>query len=76
MMGEVRIASLNVNGARDRNKRGVVFETIRQNKLDIFFAQETHSDSSNAADWAREFNGLSILSHGTTNSGGGRSFVL
>lgn len=70
MMGEVRVASLNVNGARERSKRFAVFETIRQNKFDVFFMQETHSDTSNVADWAQGFDGLSILSHGTSNSGG------
>lgn len=70
MMSEVRVASLNVNGARERIKRAAVFETIRQNKFDVFFAQETHSDMSNASDWVQEFDGLSILSHGTSNSAG------
>lgn len=52
MTGEVRVASLNVNGARERSKRASVFETIRQNKFDVLYVQEMHSDISNATDWA------------------------
>ena len=70
IMIEVRTASLNLNGARERSKRAAVFESIRQNRVDVLLAQETHTDTSNAADWAQEFDGLSILSHNTSNSGG------
>lgn len=34
------------------------------------FLQETHSDVSNTADWFKEFDGLTILSHCTSLSGG------
>ena len=70
IMGEIRVASLNINGAREQKKRAVLFETIKQKKFDIVFVQETHSDALNAVDWAREFDGLSVLSHNTSNSGG------
>jgi len=63
IMGEIRVASLNINGAREQKKRAVLFETIKQKKFDIVFVQETHSDALNAVDWAREFDGLSVLSH-------------
>ncbi len=32
--------------------------------------QETHSDLKNAADWAGEWEGVSVLSHNTSLSGG------
>ncbi|KAL2076997.1 hypothetical protein ACEWY4_027414 [Coilia grayii] len=70
IMGEIRVGSLNVNGARERSKRAVLFDAIRHNRLDVVFLQETHSDSRNTADWAREFDGLSLLSHNLSNSGG------
>lgn len=69
-MGEFKIASLNLNGARDGMKRALLFETIKEKSIDVLFAQETHSDVNNAADWAKEFGGLSILSHKTNTSGG------
>lgn len=70
LMGVIRLASLNINGARESRKRVRLFETMTQKNLDILFLQETHSDSSNASDWASEFDGLSILSHSTSMSGG------
>lgn len=38
-------------------------------KKDVLFVQETHSDVSNAAKWAVEFDGLAILSHSPSFSG-------
>jgi len=69
-MGEVSVASVNVNGARDVKKRVMLFEMSKQKKIDIMFLQETHSDSKNATDWEREWDGISILSHNTPSSGG------
>ena len=43
-------ASLNLNGAIERSKIAVVFESIRHNRFDVLFVQETHTDTSNAAD--------------------------
>jgi len=61
-MGEVSVASANVNGARGVKKRVMLFEMSKQKKVDIMFLQETHSDSKNATDWERELDGISILS--------------
>ncbi len=43
---------------------------VKQKKVDVLFVQETHSDELNACDWAREFDGMSILSHLSSTSGG------
>ncbi len=69
-MIEVCIASLNVNGARNGKKRADLFEVIKLKKIDVIFIQETHSDVKNAADWMQEWDGISVLSHNTTLSGG------
>lgn len=69
-MGEVSVASVNVNGARDVKKRVMLYEISKQKKTDVLFLQETHSDSKNAAEWEREWDGISILSHHTAISGG------
>ena len=69
-MSEIRIASLNMNGARDRSKRAQLFELAKQKRFDVALLQETHSDAGNAADWAVEWDGLSLLSHNTSISGG------
>lgn len=52
-MGDICIASLNVNGARDSIKRTEIYETMSQKQLDVLLLQETHSDITNAADWTK-----------------------
>lgn len=52
-MSEVRLATLNVNGARDIKKRGMLNELMKQKNLDILLLQETHSGGGNAADWEK-----------------------
>lgn len=69
-MGEIHFASLNVNGARDFKKRAQVFELMKYKKIDVLFLQETHTDVSNAVDCVKGFDGLVILSHHTSLSGG------
>lgn len=69
-MSEVHLATLNVNGARDIRKRAMLNEVMKQKNLDVILLQETHSDVKNAADWAREFEGTSVLSHHTSTSAG------
>ncbi len=69
-MSDIRIASLNVNGARDRIKRTVIYETMKHKQIDIFLLQETHSDITNAFEWEKEFKGLPFLSHKSSLSGG------
>lgn len=69
-MSEVNIATLNVNGAREMKKRAEIFEVVKQRRIDVVMLQETHSDLKNAADWAGEWGGVSVLSHKTSLSGG------
>lgn len=56
------IASLNMNGARDRSKRVRLFELSKQKHMDVVLLQETHSDAGNDVEW----DGLSLLSHNTS----------
>ncbi len=69
-MCHVNAATLNLNGARDMHKRAKLFEVIHQKKIDVTLLQETHTDLNNAADWAVEWNGIAVLSHNTSLSGG------
>ncbi len=50
----------------EERKRFKLYELIKIKKIDILFAQETHSDALNETDWASEFDGLSICSHNTS----------
>lgn len=70
LMANIRIASLNVNGARDDVKRMQVYEIMKQKQLDVLLLQETHSDDKNVTDWIKEWNGHIFLSHKTSRSGG------
>ncbi len=67
---ELKIGSLNLNGARDENKRASFYRLCSLKKLDIIFVQETHSAADNDVDWKREWEGDAFLSHKTSNSCG------
>ncbi len=69
-MDVFKVGSLNVNGARETQKRALVFEMAKMKHIDVLFLQETHSDAGIEADWSREWEGEVILSHNTTLSGG------
>lgn len=79
-MADIRVATLNINGGRDSRKRAHVYETMKLKVADVIFLQETHSDAKNATDWAKEWDGLTFLSHNTSDSAGvallfSRSFI-
>ena len=69
-MDNFRVGSLNVNGAREQRKRASIYEMAKMKHIDVFYVQETHSDSTNEADWRREWEGEVILRHNTSLSGG------
>lgn len=62
-MDGLRVASLNMNGGRDRKKRAVTKELFQQKKLDVILLQETHSDSDNETEWALWTDVSCVLSH-------------
>lgn len=66
----LRFLTLNVRGVRDPTKRRTVFNYLRDNKIDIAFLQETHSESSNYRFWRAEWGAELFLSHGTNASCG------
>lgn len=68
-MQGLRVASLNMNGGRDAQKRALT-EVIKQKRLHVVFLQETHSDSVNEIDWGLWWGGQLVLSHGTNFSAG------
>lgn len=65
------MGSLNINGARDVQKRMLLYELIKQKNIDVMYVQETHSDCRNAIDWKREWEGEVLLTHMSSNRGGG-----
>lgn len=64
----IRVSSLNVNGARNREKWGLLTEFLKLKESHVTFLQETHSDESNEADWGLCWEGSYSLSHGTNLS--------
>ena len=70
IMGDFRVASLNINGARYAMKRAQFQILSRIKRLDVVLLQETHSDAKNATDWALEWEGIAVLSHNSNASGG------
>lgn len=60
-MGEIHIASLNVNEARDVREKMEIYKLIWQKNLTVLFMQETHSDHKNPVEWFKEWNSLPFL---------------
>ncbi len=69
-MSKIGLGTLNLNGARDSKKRAMLYDLIKQRKIDVMLVQETHSDVFNENDWLMEWDGLVVLSHKNHCSGG------
>ncbi len=69
-MCEVKLGSLNINGAREEAKRAALFNLFKVRQLNVVFLQETHSTVDNEVDWKKEWDGEVCLSHKSNNSGG------
>lgn len=69
-MERLQIGSLNINGGRDRDKRGMVAELSRSKNIDVLLLQETHSSADNEVDWETGWAGQVFLNHGTSLSAG------
>ena len=69
-MAQLLIKSQNVRGLVDDRKRREVFFKLNKSKYNVFFLQETHSDSQCEQQWHSEFGGDIIFSHGTRASRG------
>ena len=66
-----QIASLNVNGLRDKSKRLKLFHFFETKLYDIIFLQETHCSNQNESlVWSRQWNGKSIWNNGSSQSKG------
>lgn len=68
-MSNLRLGSLNINGARDYRKIAMRFELIRQKSIDVMLIQESHSDVKNESEWMMEWEGEVIMSHKTYSGG-------
>ena len=66
----ITIATLNVNGLRNSQKREMVFDYLQRRKISVTFLQETHSEEKDEILWSRQWKGKLIFSHGNTSSRG------
>ena len=65
-MAAFSIATLNVDGIRDDQKRDLIIEYLRSLKCDFYLLQETHVQTEDIEMWSTEWGGR----------GGGRSVLL
>ena len=68
--GKIKIASLNVRGLQDNQKRRQVFDLWNSDGHDIVFAQECHNTKKDIKVWQTEWNGRILASHGESNAHG------
>ena len=61
-MSKLEIASLNVRGLQDNNKRKRIFQTLRNSKFDIILLQETHSTDEDVVLWEKDWTGRAFFS--------------
>ena len=64
------IASLNVDGIRDDDKRARIFEYLKSLKYDFFLLQETHIQTEDIEAWSTEWGGPCFWSPGSNKSRG------
>lgn len=69
-MCDIKLSTLNINGAREDVKRASLYSLFKAKKLNVIFLQETHSTVDNEIAWKKEWDGEIFLSHKSNNSGG------
>ena len=71
MSCQVKIATFNTNGLRNKTKRLAVFEWPNKKINSIIFLQETHSSLETETEWKQDMRNFDLyFSHGTTSSRG------
>ena len=60
-MSKLEIASLNVRGLQDNNKRKRIFQTFRNSKFDIILLQETYSTDEDFVLWKKRVDGSRLF---------------
>ena len=69
-MSVFKFLSLNVRGLRNREKRRSLFAYLKSQKANVYFLQETFSNSRDEKVWAAEWGGQIFYSHGSEHSNG------
>lgn len=69
-MSVFNFLSLNVRGLRNREKRRSIFAHLKNQKPNVYFLQETFSNSRDEKVWAAEWGGQIFYLHGSDHSKG------
>ena len=69
-MSGFKFLSLNVRGLRNREKGRSIFAYLKNHKANVYFLQETFSNSRDEKVWAAEWSGQIFYSHGSDHSNG------
>ena len=69
-MDSLNILSFNAKGLKDEEKRISTLNWCKKQNADICLLQETHSYMEAGKDWARNWGGPVIFSHGTSGTRG------
>jgi exonuclease III len=70
IMASLKIASMNVRGLRDAEKRSDLFDWLRNKNFSLYLLQESHSTKDIEHTWESEWGFKILFSHGTSNSRG------
>ncbi len=69
-LSDLKIGCFNCNGLGNPKKREQVLRWLESKEEEIFFLQETHSTTDTEESWRRDWAGVIVFNHGTSNSTG------
>lgn len=69
-LNNIQVASFNVRGIGDTNKRRAIFNYLKQHNTSIVLLQEMHSCLEDETVWSNEWGNKIIFSHGTNKARG------
>lgn len=70
LMANLKLVTINVNGLGGAVKRRAIFNSIKEQKSEIIFLQETHSTPGQEKIWSSEWGGKAYFSHGSSSARG------
>ena len=73
---ELTISTINVNGLNENHKRAKIFNWFKTKKIDITLLQETHSTTTTAAEWKKEWDKISVWNSGPFHLSAGVAILL
>ena len=75
-MADLIVASYNVDGLKDPNKRKQIFDFLSQKPYDIILVQEVHVQETDIKQWKLEWKGFSIWNPGLTSKTCGSGILI